>query len=162
MTALEQELQRFIQIREDIQSSLLETTGKIEPSVLQLQETTKTLQDQLDTFKTLSQSAQNEMKSAIKGASQEMAETVTQEIAEKAEKQINVILQSLDHSVQYATRALHDTKRRKRLRLMGFFCLSCMVTGLIGFGLGQLYTKNSNTPNFIKSNRVRAYMKSVS
>lgn len=116
-----------------------ETLDKIEPAVAQLHEATKTINEQVESFKGLSQAAQEQIKSSLKEATKTIAETVAKEITSATEKQIHGILQPLERSAQYAIRALHDTKLRKRLRMAVFFCLSCLVAGLVGFGMGYVY-----------------------
>ncbi len=118
-----------------------EAIDKIEPTVAQLHEATKTINEQVESFRGLSQLAQEQIKSSLKEATKTIAETVAKEITSATEKQIHEILHPLERSAQYALRALHDTKPRKRLRMAGFFCLSCLVAGLVGFGVGYAYEK---------------------
>ena len=122
-----------------------ETLDKIEPAVAQLHEATKMIHEQVESFKGLSQTTQEQIKSSLKEVTKNIAETVAKEIASVAEKQIHEILQPLDRSTQYALRALHDTKIRKRLRMAGFFCLGCLVAGMVGFGAGYVYEKKNLT-----------------
>jgi hypothetical protein len=119
----------------------IETLDKIEPAVAQLHEATKTIHEQVEIFKSLSQTAQEQIKSSLKEATKNIAETVAKDIASATEKQIHGILEPLDRSAQYALRALHDTKLRKRLRVTVFFCLAFIVVGMVGFGAGYIYAK---------------------
>lgn len=125
----------------------VETLDKIEPAVAQLHEATKMIHEQVESFKDLSKATQEQIKFSLKEATKNIAETVAKEIASATEKQIHEILQPLDRSAQYAQRALHDTKLRKRLRVAGFFCLSCLVAGMVGFGMGCVYGKKSLVTN---------------
>lgn len=132
-----------------LSEQFVEILDKIEPAVAQLHEATKTIHEQVESFKDLSQTTQEQIKSSLKEATKTIAETVAKEIASVAEKQIHEILQPLDRSAQYALRALHDTKIRKRLRMAGFFCLAFIVAGMAGFGAGYVYGKKPlATPPF--------------
>lgn len=131
---------------EHIGEEFTETLDKIEPAIAQLHEATKTIYEQMKTLKSLSQTAQEQIESALKEATKTMGETVAKNIAAAAENRIHEILQPLERSAQYALRALHDTKLRKRLRMAGFFCLSCLVTGLIGFGGGYMWKQKQEAP----------------
>lgn len=131
---------------EHIGEEFTETLDKIEPAIAQLHEATRTIHEQVESLKGFSQSAQEQIQSSLKEATKTIAETVTKEIASAAEKQLHEILQPLDRSAQYALRALHDTKIRKRVRMAGFLCLSCLVMGLVGFGAGYMWKQKQETP----------------
>lgn len=131
---------------EYIGEEFTETLDKIEPAIAQLHEATRTIHEQVQSFKGLSQAAQEQIESVLKEATKTIAETVTKDIAAAAEKQLHEILQPLERSAQYALRALHDTKLRKRIRLAGFFCLSCLVTSLVGFGAGYMWKQKQEWP----------------
>jgi cell division septum initiation protein DivIVA len=134
---------------EHLGEEFTETLDKIEPAIAQLHEATRTIHEQVESLKSFSQSAQEQIQSSLKESIKTVAETVTKEITSAAEKQLHEILQPLERSSQYALRALHDTKFRKRLRMAGFFCLSCLVTGLVGFGTGYMWKQKQEIPRIL-------------
>lgn len=131
---------------EHIGEEFTETLDKIEPAIAQLHEATRTIYEQVESLKGFSQSAQEQIQFSLKEAAKTIAETVAKDITVTAEKQLHEILQPVEHSAQYALRALHGTKLRKHLRLAGFFCLSCLVTGLVGFGAGYVQGQKQRAP----------------
>jgi hypothetical protein len=128
-----------IQTLTQLEEGLAEALDRFEPAAAQLHEATKTINEQVESFKILSQIVQEQIKSSIKTTTNQIAESVAKEFTSVAEKQISDILQPFERSVQYALRALHDTKRRKRVRLVVVCCMSCLITGLIGFGVGYYW-----------------------
>ena len=66
MNQNEQDIQRFIQIRDEINEEI----KKIGPNVTQLQDATTALLSHIDVFKELSRTAQEHMKIAVQGAAQ--------------------------------------------------------------------------------------------
>lgn len=109
MNQNEQEIQRFIQIRDEINEEI----KKIGPNVTQLQDTTTALLSHVDVFKELSKTAQEHMKIAIQSASQDMAHSASEAFSTKIETKIQEILTTLDQSVQYAKRTLDSSRTTK-------------------------------------------------
>ena len=139
MNQNEQDIQRFIQIRDEINEEI----KKIGPNVTQLQDTTTALLSHIDVFKKLSKTAQEHMKVAIQGAAQDMAHSASEAFSTKIENQVQEILTTLDQSVQYAKRTL-DSSRTTRYRNFRFlFILGCLLCGLSGAGLGYFYAKRN-------------------
>ncbi len=139
MNQNEQDIQRFIQIRDEINEEI----KKIGPNVIQLQEATTALLSHVDVFKELSKTAQNDMKIAVQGAAQDMAQSASVAFSTKIEAQVQEILTTLDQSVQYAKRTLESSKRTKRQNLRSLFILGCLLCGLSGTGLGYFYAKRN-------------------
>lgn len=135
----EQDLQRFLQIREEIHHEI----AKLQSSVISLQEASKRFVAHFDVFKKISQTAQEHMKSAIKGASHEMAEIAAEEFSERVEKDVQDTIRCLDRSVQNARSILDHAARTKSKNLMIMAFFGCLLATLMGFGLGYLYSKKS-------------------
>ena len=119
MNQNEQDIQRFIQIRDEINEEI----KKIGPNVTQLQEATTALLSHVDVFKGLSKTAQEHMKVAIQSAAQDMAHSASEAFSSKIEAQVQEVLTTLDQSVQYAKRTLESFRRTKRQNLRFLFIL---------------------------------------
>ena len=139
MNQNEQDIQRFIQIRDEINEEI----KKIGPNVIQLQEATTALLSHIDVFKELSKTAQEHMKIAVQGAAQDMAHSASVAFSTKIENQVHEILTILDQSVQYAKRTLESSRGTKYRNLMLFSFLGCLLCGLSGTGLGYFYAKRN-------------------
>ena len=145
----DQDIQRVMHIRDEIQEEI----KKIGPHTLNLQDATKSLLAQVDVFKALSQTAQEQMNVAIRDASLDMAQTVSDTLSARIETQIQEILATLDQSVQYARRTL-DVSKGVKIRnriLLGF--AACLFCGIIGAAFGYISAKRHNytlPPDFIK------------
>lgn len=149
MNQNEQDIQRFIQIRDEINEEI----KKIGPNVTQLQEATTALLSHVDVFKELSKTAQEHMKIAVQGAAQDMAHSASVAFSTKIETQVQEILTTLDQSVQYAKRTLDSSRTSKHRNLRPLSILGCLLCGLSGTGLGYLYAKRnpcSLPPDLIK------------
>lgn len=133
----EQEIQRFLQIREEIHDEI----KKIEPSVALLQETTKRFIAHFDVFQKLSQGAQEQIRSVIKGASQEMAETMARELSEKVDTQLHEILRALDQSVHNARDVLESISRKNNMKVGAISTLLIFFGILLGFESGYFYNE---------------------
>lgn len=143
------DIQRFVQIRDEIHEEI----KKIGPSVINLQEATKSLLSQVDVFKTLSQRAEEHLKQAITDASHEMAQAAAQYFSDKINGQIQPILTTLDQSVQYARRTLEISNGAKVRRLVSLCVVGALVSGITGAGLGYFYARRHSytlPPDFLK------------
>jgi hypothetical protein len=136
----EQDIQQFMQIRDEIHEEI----KKIGSHTASLQDATKSLLSQVDVFKSLSQTAQEQMKAIINDASHDMAHTVSEDLYSKLEGKVQEILTPLDQSVQYARRTLDVSKGVKLRKLV----LLCSIGGLfccfMGASLGYFYAKRHN------------------
>ena len=139
MNECEQDIQRFIQIRDEINEEI----KKIGPNVTQLQEATTALLSHIDVFKELSKTAQEHMKITVQGAAQDMAHSVSVAFSTKIEAQVQEILTTLDQSVHYAKRTLESSRRTKDRNLMLFFFLGCLLCGISGAELSYFYAKRN-------------------
>ncbi|MBP9777355.1 MAG: hypothetical protein KBD36_05905 [Alphaproteobacteria bacterium] len=139
MNQNEQDIQRFIQIRDEINEEI----KKIGPNVIQLQEATTALLSHVDVFKELSKTAQEHMRIAIQGAAQDMAHSASEAFSTKIESQVQEILTTLDQSVQYAKRTLDSSRGTKYRNLRSLSILGCLLCGISGTGLGYFYAKRN-------------------
>lgn len=145
----EQDIQRFLQIREEIHEEI----KKINPSVTLFQDTTQRFSAQLEELQKLSQITQDHLKSAIRGAALEMAEIASVEFAGKTEDKINAIIAPLDHSIKNARKSFDVSTKAKIKKLVLITFSATFSSGLIGFGGGFLYCKRHAyylPPDFIK------------
>ena len=106
----EQDIQQLIHIRDEIHEEI----KKIGSHTASLHNATTSLLSQVDVFKSLSQTAQEQMKASINDASLDMAHRVSEALSSnfssKLEVQIEGILTTLDQSVQYARKTLDFQK----------------------------------------------------
>ncbi|OJW46906.1 MAG: hypothetical protein BGO67_07290 [Alphaproteobacteria bacterium 41-28] len=135
----EQNIQRYLQIREDIHEEI----KKISPSVAAFQDTVQRFAAQLEELQKLSQTTQDHIKSAIKSAALEMADIASGEFSEKTEDKINIIITNLDHSVKNARKALDVSAKTKMRKMLLFTFTGILLSGFMGFGGGFLYCKRN-------------------
>lgn len=104
MKSIEQEIHRFIQIRNEIQ----EEVNKIPPCVASLQETGKLLVSHFEVFRQISKNTQDQMPSIIQAASQTMAKTISDEasqlIRHTLEEKITALVNPLRTQVKSSTK----------------------------------------------------------
>ena len=131
----EQDLQRFLQIREEIHKEI----EKIQPNVLLLQETTNRFGAHFSVFEKLSQNAQEQIKSTLKNAALDMAELGAEELSKRVEDQIQNILINLDQSVCEARSILESVSKKNTLKTITIVTLLILLSLSIGFGLGGYY-----------------------
>lgn len=137
MNQNEQDLQGFIQIRDEIHEEI----KKIAPNVLNLQNAIKGVAAQGDVLKKLSETVQEHIKTALNEAAQDLAFTASEALASKIEEKIQEILHPLEHSIQQARRALEVSKGAKYRKLLLCAALGCFLCGGIGTGVGYVYAK---------------------
>ncbi|OJW55202.1 MAG: hypothetical protein BGO67_00405 [Alphaproteobacteria bacterium 41-28] len=145
----EQDIQRFLKIREEI----YEEIKKINPCITLLQDTTQRFAAQLEELQKLSQITQDHIKSAIKGAALEMAEIASVEFSGKTEEKINVIIAPLDHSIKNARKSIDTSTKAKIKKLVLIAFSATFIMGLISFGGGFFYSKRNTyylPPDFIR------------
>ena len=131
----EQDLQRFMQIREEIHNEL----EKIPPLVLQLQEMTHRVHGYFKVFESLSQNAQDQLKATIKNASFEMAELAAEEFMQRIENQVHSVLADLEQSVTETRRVLKKMTKKNALKIIFIGAFLVSLSFAIGFILGGTY-----------------------
>jgi hypothetical protein len=112
---------------------------KLKNGVSILQETTKRFVAQVEAFQTLSQRAQDDLKSAITGGSHEMATRATGAFYEKVDPKIHEILKVLDQSVHHASDVLERMSRKRKVKGVVLSTLLMCIALLLGFGGGYAY-----------------------
>lgn len=148
----EQDLQRFLQIREEIHKEI----EKIQPNVFLLQEATNRFVAHSNVFEKLSQNAQEQIKSTLKNASFEMAELGAEELSKRVEDQIQNILTNLNQSVCEARSILESISKKNTLKTVTIVILLVLLSLSIGFWLGAYYYEKrsySLSREFLKSVR---------
>jgi len=135
----ETDIQRFMQIREEIHAEI----EKIEPSVALLQDTAKKVTAHFEVFQKLSQNAQEQIKSTIKAASHEMAELAAEQFYSKIENQIQDEILMLSESVQNARKVLETVEKRDKVKNILISVLSVTVIVMGSFGGGYFYNKKT-------------------
>ncbi len=139
MTQIEQEIHRFIQIRNEIQ----EEVNKIPPCVASLQETGKLLVSHFEVFRQISKNTQDQMPIIIQTASQTMAKTISDEASQFIRHTLEEKITALDQSVENASQILNETAGSKNRKLLLLSFLGLLLTGLISFGGGYFYAKQN-------------------
>lgn len=135
-----QDIQRFMQIREEIHQEI----EKIPPIVLQLQEMTNRFVGHFKIFETLSQNAQDQLKATIRNASFEMADLASEEFMKRIESQVQRTLSSLDQSVIEAKEVLGKVSRGSFLKMTFLITLLILLSLSTGFILGGYYYENKS------------------
>ena len=139
MTQIEQEIHRFIQIRNEIQGEI----NKISPCVANLQETGKLLVSHFEVFRQISKNTQDQMPAIIQAASQTMAKTISDEASQFIRHALEEKITALDQSVENASQILNETLASKYRKLFLFSFLGILLIGLISFGGGYFYAKQN-------------------
>ena len=139
MTQIEQEIHRFIQIRNEIQGEI----NKISPCVANLQETGKLLVSHFEVFRQISKNTQDQMPIIIQAASQTMAKTISDEASQLIKNALEEKITALDQSVQNASQILNEIMGSKYRKLFLFSFLGLLLTGFISFGGGYFYAKQN-------------------
>ena len=139
MTQIEQEIHRFIQIRNEIQEEI----NKISPCVANLQETGKLLVSHFEVFRQISKNTQDQMPIIIQAASQTMAKTISDEASQLIKNALEEKITTLDQSVQNASQILNKIMGSKYRKLFLFSFLGMLLIGFISFGGGYFYAKQS-------------------
>lgn len=135
----EQEIQRGLQIREDIHHEI----EKIGPSILLLQDTARHVTAQFEGFQKLVQNTQEQMKSIIKEASFEMAEAASGQFYSKIQDQVQNEVSALNQSVQTARKVLDAIETKGNLKTVLIVILSALIMIMGSFGLGYFYNKKT-------------------
>ena len=148
----EQDIQRFLQIREEIHEEI----KKIQPSVSSLQEAIKRFVSHFDVFQKLSQNAQEHMKSALKEASHEMVEIAADAFSEKIENQLQETIRKLDQAVKNGSQIFDRVNRTKSKHLRNLACVGCLLSTFFGFGFGYIYAKKNTY--FLSRDVLEAYL----
>ena len=139
MKSIEQEIHRFIQIRNEIQ----EEVTKIPPCVASLQETGKLLVSHFEVFRQISKNTQDQMPIIIQAASQTMAKTISDEASQFIRHALEEKITALDQSVENASQILNETMGSKYRKFFLFSSLGMLLIGLISFGGGYFYAKQN-------------------
>jgi Mg2+ and Co2+ transporter CorA len=139
MKPSEQEIHRFLQIRNEIQEEI----NKISPCVANLQETGKLLVSHFDVFRQISKNTQEQMPAIIQAASHTMAKTVSEDTSQLIKSMLEEKISSLDQSVENACQILNKTMGSKYRKLFLLSFLGLLLTGLISFGGGYFYAKQN-------------------
>ena len=148
----EQDLQRFLQIREEIHKEI----EKIQPNVLLLQEATYRFVAHSTVFEKLSQNAQEQIKSTLKNAALEMAELGAEELSKRVEDQMQNILTNLDRSVCETKTVFESVSKKNTTKIVIIVTLLVLLSLSIGFGLGAYYYEKRSyalSREFLKSVR---------
>lgn len=139
MKPTEQEIHRFLQIRNEIQEEI----NKISPCVASLQETGKLLISHFDVFRQISKNTQDQMPAIIHASSHTMAKTISDEASQLIKNALEEKIISLDQSVQNASQILNGTMGSKYRKAIALAVLGILLTGLISFGGGYFYAKQN-------------------
>lgn len=135
----EDNLQRFMQIRNEIQEEI----GKISPNVEQLKRATQSLLSHVDVFKALAERAAEHIRPAITSAAREMASDSAEKFNRLIDEELKEKIRELDLSVQHAQRVLNETLDEKYRKVIRYSCIICVLCGFAGFGGGYFYSKPS-------------------
>jgi preprotein translocase subunit Sss1 len=145
----ETEIYRFMQIREEIHQEI----KKIEPCILSLQDAGKGFVAHFEVFQKLSQQVQEQIKAVAMEVSQDIAQVSLEQVSQTIDDLLKDKLKVLDQSVQKASRVLNEATGTKYRKLILCFALGFVLSGLIGFGGGVIYSKRNTyalPPDFIK------------
>lgn len=139
MTQIEQEIHRFIQIRNEIQGEI----NKIPPCVASLQETGKLLVSHFEVFRQISKNTQDQMPTVIQIASQTMAKTISDEASQLIKAALEEKITSLGQAVENASHILNETMSSKYRKFLLLLFVGVLLLGLISFGGGYFYAKQN-------------------
>ena len=139
MSPIEKEMQRFVQVRNEIQEEI----NKIGPCVSSLQETGKLLVSHFDVFRQISKNTQEQMPVIIQTASQTMAKTISDETSQLIKSTLETQVLALDESVQNASQILNESMSSKHRKAIALGILGLFLTGLISFGGGYFYARQN-------------------
>ena len=139
MTQIEQEIHRFIQIRNEIQEEI----NKISPCVANLQETGKLLVSHFEVFRQISKNTQDQMPIIIQAASNTMAKAISDEASQFIRHALEEKITALDQSVEKASYILNEIMGSKYRKLFLLSFLGMLLIGLISFGGGYFYAKQN-------------------
>ncbi|HUX79614.1 MAG TPA: hypothetical protein VMW10_07740 [Alphaproteobacteria bacterium] len=135
----ETEIYRFMQIREEIHQEI----KKIEPCVLSLQDAGKGFVAHFEVFQKLSQQVQEQIKAVALETAQDLAQVSLDQISQIIDDMLKDKLKSLDQSVQKASRVLNEATGTKYRKLILCFVLGIIISGVMGFGGGIVYSKRN-------------------
>lgn len=139
MSPIEKEMQRFVQVRNEIQEEI----NKIGPCVSSLQETGKLLVSHFDVFRQISKNTQEQMPVIIQTASQTMAKTISDETSQLIKSTLEEKILVLDESVQNASQILNESMSSKHRKAIAVVALVLFLTGLMSFMGGYFYARKN-------------------
>ena len=139
MEQAEQDIRRFMQIRNEIQNEI----SKIGPHVNQLQEAGKNLVSHFDVFRQIVKETQTQLPVIIQNASHNMAKTAAEQLSLVLESMLQDKVKTLDHSVHYASEILNEWMSTKYRKVIFFAFIGVLLSGLLGFGGGYIYARQN-------------------
>src|SRR3990167_4738537 len=128
----EDDIQRFMQIREQIHDEI----KKIGSHTTTLSETNKRLISHFDVFKELSKTAQEDISASITKSAHDMAKTASQEFSKTIHESLSSELARLNTSISKASYVLDESMGQKYRKLVLFSFLGCLLCGFAGVGGG--------------------------
>ena len=138
-TDFEQEIQRFMQIRNEIRQEI----DRIPSVCANLQESGKLLASHFEVFRQIAKNTEDKMPAIIHAASHTMAKTVSDEASQFIKGALGEKITSFNQSVQNASHILNETKSSKYRKLFLFSLSGLLMSHLISFGGGYFYAKQN-------------------
>ncbi len=139
MNPTEIEIQRFMQIRNEIQDEI----SKIGPQVTQLQQAGKTLISHFDVFRQIVKETQTQLPVIIEAASHNMAKATVEQMSLILDTLLQDNIRNLNQSVSTAAEILQEATGLKYRKMIFFLCLGILLSGLMGFGGGYIYARQN-------------------
>jgi ElaB/YqjD/DUF883 family membrane-anchored ribosome-binding protein len=142
MAEIDYNIQRFIQIRDEIHEEI----KKITPNVDLLRETTKRFIAHFDVFKELSSNAEKQLESVIKNAAEEMAAFSSHRFQELTQAPLEEVIWKLSDSAKTAQERLDATTKINHKKYWGMVCIASLLWGVVGFSAGSFFTNKHHPP----------------
>ncbi len=131
----ERELQRYLQIRDQMQDEIKSVKEQVE----QLREITKRFIAHFDVFERLSEDAREQIRLEIRNAACEMARLTASEISSLIHEKVDATAKRLNQTVSEAEKGLSRLNKHNNKRLLLIAGLACLLCLSAGFGLALLY-----------------------
>lgn len=142
MSETDYDIQRFMQIRDEIHDEI----KKISPTIEHLKETTKRFIAHFEVFKIVSSNTERELASAIKNAAEEMAFGAAASFQELTQTHLEEAIKKLDGSIKVAQRNLEAATKVNHKKWWGMMCIACLFCGAISFTVGAFWANKNHTP----------------
>ncbi len=131
---LEHDIQRFMQVREQIHSEV----NKIGAHVRTLEETNKRLIAHFDVFEKMSEQAQSDISKSIKAGAREMGHAAAEDFSQIIKGVLAHRLTELSQAAENARAILDTTMGEEFRQLVKFGTIGSLLIGLAAFGWGRL------------------------
>lgn len=139
MEQYEQDLQRFLQLRNEIEEEL----KKIAPNLSHLDKTSKLLASHFDVFRELAKNTREQIPAIIKQASTDLIKGSSEQLSQLLDELLKSKIKMLNDSIEKASYTLRETMGQKYRKVILFTSLGVVLSGFAGFGGGYFYATYS-------------------